>query len=133
LVSIKESTKLSEHTLHTQSCRNIHFTHEAVGTYPHLERQVPQRIYEFLGWLYFSFSTNCSQCVEQNDIYFALMRNFRKIKQLKNIKYKGYQQMPLSFVIFLYLYVSTLHVSGLYQPIIKGIPSCCLFVATWFM
>jgi len=23
------------------------------------------------------------------------------------------------------LYVSTLHVSGLYQPIIKGIPSCC--------
>ena len=46
---------------------------------------------------------------------------------------KGYQQMPLSFVMFLYLYVSTLHVSGLYQPIIRGIPSRCLFVATWFM
>jgi len=46
---------------------------------------------------------------------------------------KGYQQMPLSFVIFLHLYVSSLHVSGLYQPIIRGIPSCCLFVATWFM
>ena len=46
---------------------------------------------------------------------------------------KGYQQMPLSFVIFLYLYVSSLHVSGLYQPIIRGIPSCCLFVTTWFM
>ena len=46
---------------------------------------------------------------------------------------KGYQQMPLSFVIFLYLYVSTLHVSGLYQPIIRGSPSRCLFVTTWFM
>ena len=46
---------------------------------------------------------------------------------------KGYEQMPLSFVTFLYLYVCTLHVSGLYQPIIRGIPSCCLFVATWFM
>jgi len=46
---------------------------------------------------------------------------------------KGYQQMPLSFVIFLYLHVSSLHVSGLYQPIIRGIPSCCLFVTTWFM
>ena len=46
---------------------------------------------------------------------------------------KGYQQMPLSFVMFLYLYVSSLHVSGLYQPIIRGIPSCCLFVTTWFM
>ena len=46
---------------------------------------------------------------------------------------KGYQQMPLSFVIFLYLHVSSLHVSGFYQPIIRGIPSCCLFVATWFI
>ena len=46
---------------------------------------------------------------------------------------KGYQQMPLSFVIFLYLHVSSLHVSGLYQPIIRGIPSCCLFVTPWFM
>jgi len=41
--------------------------------------------------------------------------------------------MPLSFVIFLYLHVSSLHVSGFYQPIIRGIPSCCLFVTTWFM
>jgi len=45
---------------------------------------------------------------------------------------KGYQKMPLSFVIFLYLYVPSLHVSGLYQPIIRGIPSCCLFVTAWF-
>jgi len=46
---------------------------------------------------------------------------------------KGYQQMRLSFVIFLYLHVSSLHVSGFYQPIIRGILSCCLFVTTWFM
>jgi len=46
---------------------------------------------------------------------------------------KGYQQMPLSFVIFLYLHVSSLHVSGFYQPIIRGIPSCCLCATTWFM
>jgi len=46
---------------------------------------------------------------------------------------RGYQQMPLSFVIFLYLHASSLHVSGLYQPIIRGILSCCLFVTTWFM
>ena len=46
---------------------------------------------------------------------------------------KGYQQMPHSFVIFLYLHVSSLHVSGLYQPIIRGILSCCLFVTTWFV
>jgi hypothetical protein len=31
--------------------------------------------------------------------------------------------MPLSFVIFLYLHVSSLHVSGFYQPIIRGIPT----------
>ena len=36
---------------------------------------------------------------------------------------KGYQQMPLSFVIFLYLHVSSLHVSGFYQPIIRGTPA----------
>ena len=45
---------------------------------------------------------------------------------------KGYQQMPLSFVIFLYLHVFSLRVSGFDQPIIRGIPSCCLFVTTWF-
>jgi len=46
---------------------------------------------------------------------------------------KGYQQMPLSFVIFLYSHVSSLHVSGFYQPIIGGILSCCLCATTWFM
>ena len=37
---------------------------------------------------------------------------------------KDHQQMSLFCNISL-LYVSTLHVSGLYQPIIRGIPSCC--------
>ena len=46
---------------------------------------------------------------------------------------KGYQQMALSFVIFLYLHVSSLHVSGFYQPIIRGILSCCLCAITWFL
>jgi hypothetical protein len=93
-------TKLSEHTLHTQSCRNIHFTHKAVGTYTtykavgtytHLERQIHQRIYEFLGWLYFSFPTICLQCVEQNDIYIALVRNIRE-NNLKTLGPKVLEQ-----------------------------------------
>ena len=37
---------------------------------------------------------------------------------------KDHQQMSLFCNISL-LYVSTLHVSGLYQPIIRGIHSCC--------
>jgi len=31
--------------------------------------------------------------------------------------------MPVSFVIFLYLHVSFLHVSGLYKPIIRVSPA----------
>ena len=38
---------------------------------------------------------------------------------------KDHQQMSLFFCNISLLYVSTLHVSGLYQPIIRGIPSCC--------
>ena len=64
------------------------------------------------------------------DHFFSLGFSYRA-----SFKYydKGCQQMPLSFVIFLYLHVSSLHVSGFYQPIIRGILSCCLFVTTWFM
>jgi hypothetical protein len=40
---------------------------------------------------------------------------------------KDHQQMSLFCNISL-LYVSTLHVSGLYRPIIRGIPSCCLLL-----
>ena len=38
---------------------------------------------------------------------------------------KVHQHMSLFFCNISLLYVSTLHVSGLYQPIIRGIPSCC--------
>ena len=43
--------------------------------------------------------------------------------------------MQLFFVIFLYLLSSvlSLHVSGFYQPIIRGIFSRCVYAATWFM
>ena len=49
-----------------------------------------------------------------------------------------YQLIPTDatfFVIFLYLLSSvlSLHVSGFYQPIIRGIFSCCVYAATWFM
>ena len=66
----------------------------------------------------------------QNNCFIRILQF--TLKQLQHYD-KGYQQMPLSFVIFLYLHVSSLHVSGFYQPIIRGILSCCLFVATWFM
>jgi len=75
--------------------------------------------------------TRC--CIDDGYYCCVVDRFFFFFSNLLEFYDKGYQQMPLSFVIFLYLHVSSLHVSGLYQPIIRGIPSCCLFVTTWFM
>ena len=75
----------------------------------------------------------CTMCGTKSGKFTGKHEGNRPVGRPRRYYDKGYQQMPLSFVIFLYLYVSTLHVSGLYQPIIRGIPSCCLFVTTWFM
>ena len=47
---------------------------------------------------------------------------------------KNYQQMRL-FVLCLYFLflVFSLHVSGFYEPIIRGISSCCFYATIWFM
>jgi len=39
------------------------------------------------------------------------------------------------FVLCLYFLflVSSLHVSGLHGPIIRGVTSCCFYVTIWFM
>jgi len=75
---------------------------------------------------------NISNHTQNNKIHAAYSRKVKA--QIYTGDYdKGYQQMSLSFVLFLYLHVSSLHVSGFYQPIIRAIPSCCLFVTTWFL
>ena len=47
---------------------------------------------------------------------------------------KNYQQMRL-FVLCLYFLflISSLHVSGLHGPIIRGISSCCFYATIWFL
>ena len=47
---------------------------------------------------------------------------------------KNYQQMRL-FVLCLYFLflVLSLHVSGLHEPIIRGISGCCFYATIWFM
>jgi hypothetical protein len=76
------------------------------------------------------YTIHYTQYITHNTQYLTLGFSYRASFMYYD---KGYQQMALSFVIFLYSHISSLHVSGLYQLIIRGILSCCLFVTTWFM
>jgi len=56
--------------------------------------------------------------------------SYRAFSMLYN---KSYQLMRLLWFFFIYFSLLSLHVSGFYQPIIRGIFSCCLCATTWFM